>query len=146
MAATSLGATEFIRQLDEAVATRDDESRCLNVKKVLIDAVAGSGLTLPAAYLEPIPERYARRLLHRDPATRPAMAGAARLLTRATAPGVTPVAAVPADDPPAPPRRRRSRLAYAGTALVLTAAAVVAATSIPPGREPTSAAAQLALR
>src|SRR6187399_2505751 len=67
MAAAALNATEFIRRLDEAVITRDDESRCLNVKQVLIDAVSGSGLTLPAPYLEPIPERYARRLLHRDP-------------------------------------------------------------------------------
>jgi predicted metal-dependent enzyme (double-stranded beta helix superfamily) len=70
MAATTLNATDFIRQLDQAVATRDDESRCLNVKKVLVDAIGGRRLTLPAPYLEPIPERYARRLLHRDPQNR----------------------------------------------------------------------------
>ena len=70
MAPATVNATEFIRRLDEAVATRDDESRCLNVKNVLIDAVSGNRLTLPAAYLEPIPDKYARRLLHRDPQNR----------------------------------------------------------------------------
>jgi predicted metal-dependent enzyme (double-stranded beta helix superfamily) len=67
MAPAGLNATDFIQRLDEAVATRDDESRCLHVKQVLIDAITGSRLTLPAPYLEPVPERYARRLLHRDP-------------------------------------------------------------------------------
>jgi len=65
--AAALNATELIRQLDEAVATRDDESRCLNVKKVLIDSVSDGRMTLPAAFLQPVPDRYARRLLHRDP-------------------------------------------------------------------------------
>ena len=64
---TVINETELIRRLDEAVATRDDESRCLNVKKVLIDAVTGGHMTLPAAFLAPAPDRYARRLLHRDP-------------------------------------------------------------------------------
>ena len=67
MVPASLNETDLIRRLDEAVVTRDDESRCLNVKNVLIDAVSGGRMTLPAAFLEPMPDRYARRLLHRDP-------------------------------------------------------------------------------
>ena len=67
MATSSMNETELVRRLDEAVATRDDESRCQNVKKVLIDAVSGGKMTLPAAFLQPVPDRYARRLLHRDP-------------------------------------------------------------------------------
>ncbi len=65
-----LNATELIRRLDDAVAARDDESRCLHVKQVLIDAVTGGRMSIPAPYLEPMPDRYARRLLHRDPAGR----------------------------------------------------------------------------
>jgi predicted metal-dependent enzyme (double-stranded beta helix superfamily) len=68
--AASSDATELIRRLDEAVAVRDDESRCRNVKQALVEVVMGGGLSLPAPFLEPAPDRYARRLMHRDPAGR----------------------------------------------------------------------------
>ncbi|MFT7873169.1 MULTISPECIES: serine/threonine-protein kinase [Amycolatopsis] len=132
----SLGATLYTA-LEGRPPFGTDENQLALLKRV------GAGAITPPATSGPVTDTVLR-LLHRDPAARPAMAGAARLLTRATAPGVVPVA-VPAEDAPAPVRRRRrSRLAFAGTALALTAAAVVAATAIPPGREPASAAAQLA--
>jgi predicted metal-dependent enzyme (double-stranded beta helix superfamily) len=60
----------LIGRLDEAIADADDESCCRKVKQALIDAVDGGRFTLPSPYLEPTPDRYARRLLHRDPAGR----------------------------------------------------------------------------
>ncbi|MFC5096026.1 serine/threonine-protein kinase [Amycolatopsis plumensis] len=132
----SLGATLYTA-LEGRPPFGTDENQLALLKRV------GAGAITPPATSGPVTDAVLR-LLHRDPAARPAMAGAARLLTRATAPGVVSVAA-PAENAPAPVRRRRrSRLAFAGTALALTAAAVVAATAIPPGREPASAAAQLA--
>ncbi len=132
----SLGATLYTA-LEGRPPFGTDENQLALLKRV------GTGTVTPPVTSGPVTDAVLR-LLHRDPVARPTMAGAARLLTRATAPGVVPVAA-PADSVPAPERRRRSRLAFAGTALALTAAAVVAAaTSIPPGREPASAAAQLA--
>ncbi|ADJ44990.1 serine/threonine protein kinase [Amycolatopsis mediterranei S699] len=131
----SLGATLYTA-LEGRPPFGTDENQLALLKRV------GAGAVTPPVTSGPVTDAVLR-LLHRDPAARPAMAGAARLLTRATVPGVAPVAA-PADRAPAPARRRRSRVAFAGTALALTAAAVVAATSLPPGREPASAAAQLA--
>ncbi len=131
----SLGATLYTA-LEGRPPFGTDENQLALLKRV------GGGQITPPATSGPVTDVVVR-LLHRDPAARPAMAGAARLLTRATAPGVAPVV-TPADAEPVPTRRRRSRVAFAGTALVLTAAAVVAATTIPPGREPESAAAQLA--
>lgn len=58
--------TELVRRLDEAV-TGDDVSCCRNVKRVLSEFISAGGLTLDPAYLAPAPDRYARRLLHRDP-------------------------------------------------------------------------------
>ncbi|WIX89952.1 serine/threonine-protein kinase [Amycolatopsis sp. DG1A-15b] len=131
----SLGATLYTA-LEGRPPFGTDENQLALLKRV------GAGAITPPATSGPVTDAVLR-LLHRDPAARPAMAVAARLLTRATTPGVVSVAA-PADSAPAPVRRRRSRVAFAGTALALTAAAVVAATTIPPGREPASAAAQLA--
>ncbi len=132
----SLGATLYTA-LEGRPPFGTDENQLALLKRV------GTGTVTPPVTSGPVTDAVLR-LLHRDPVARPTMAGAARLLTRATAPGVVPVAA-PADSVPAPVRRRRSRPAFAGTVLALTAAAVVAATtSIPPGREAASAAAQLA--
>jgi predicted metal-dependent enzyme (double-stranded beta helix superfamily) len=58
---------ELIRRLDQAVAIRDDEARCQNVKRVLVDVVNGGEQFIDAPFLQPTPDRYARRLLHRDP-------------------------------------------------------------------------------
>jgi 3-mercaptopropionate dioxygenase len=65
--ADTLNAADLIRRLDAAVAVRDDETCCRNVKQALIDAVTSGALSLPAPMLEPAPDRYARRLMHRDP-------------------------------------------------------------------------------
>src|SRR5262249_41962768 len=63
-------ADELIRRLDEATSAPDDATRCRNVKRVLIDVVSSGEQFIPAPYLEPAPDRYARRLLHRDPGGR----------------------------------------------------------------------------
>jgi predicted metal-dependent enzyme (double-stranded beta helix superfamily) len=58
---------ELIRRLDEAVAVRDDATRCRNVKRVLTDVVNSGEQFLDPPMLAPTPDCYARRLLHRDP-------------------------------------------------------------------------------
>jgi predicted metal-dependent enzyme (double-stranded beta helix superfamily) len=58
---------ELIQRLDQAVGVADDAIRCRNVKKVLEDVVASGGSFVPELFLKPAPDRYARRLLHRDP-------------------------------------------------------------------------------
>ncbi|WP_410592411.1 serine/threonine-protein kinase [Amycolatopsis sp. lyj-23] len=130
----SLGATLYTA-LEGRPPSGTDENQLALLKRV------GAGHLLPPATSGPVTDAVLR-LLHRDPAARPDMAGAARLLTRATAPVVAPVAS--AVRAPARARRRRSRVVFAATAVVLTAAAVVTATATPSGRGPASAAAQLA--
>jgi predicted metal-dependent enzyme (double-stranded beta helix superfamily) len=68
--ATSTGLAELIQRLDAAVAQRDDEVRCQNVKRVLSEAVASNSEFLDFPFLQPAGDRYARRLVHRDPAGR----------------------------------------------------------------------------
>ncbi len=70
MQAHSAKVDELIRRLDEAVAERDDENRCRCVKAVLEDVVASGREFIDAPFLAPAPDRYARRLLHRDPQDR----------------------------------------------------------------------------
>jgi len=55
------------RRLDEAMIPRDDAGRCRGVKKVLEETFAAGTEFLDARFLAPNPERYARRLVHRDP-------------------------------------------------------------------------------
>jgi len=61
---------ELIRRLDAAVAAPDDAARCRAVKDVLVDVVSSGGAFVPHSFLKPAADRYARRLLHRDPAGR----------------------------------------------------------------------------
>jgi len=61
---------ELIRRLDQAMAPGDDAARCQNVKRVLCDIVASGEGFVDAPFLAPATDRYARRLLHRDPAGR----------------------------------------------------------------------------
>ena len=61
---------ELIHRLDEAVAVRDDAACCRRVKQVLTDVIGRGERFLDAAFLRPAPDRYARRLVHRDPAGR----------------------------------------------------------------------------
>lgn len=58
---------ELIALLDEAVDTDDDCQRCKNVKNVLHEIVESERDFISDPFLQPAPERYARRLLHRDP-------------------------------------------------------------------------------
>ncbi|MGH7729775.1 MAG: cysteine dioxygenase [Candidatus Eiseniibacteriota bacterium] len=62
--------TELIRRLDQAVATSDTDQLCRNVKAVLADVVSSGEQFVDAPYLMPAPDKYARRLMHRDPAGR----------------------------------------------------------------------------
>lgn len=61
---------ELIRQLDAAVTTEDDEVRCRGVKQVLTAITQDGAEFLDPFFLRPAADRYARRLLHRDPAGR----------------------------------------------------------------------------
>lgn len=61
---------ELIRQLDDAMEIRDDAGRCRLVKKILEQTFAAGTEFLDSKYLVPDPERYARRLVHRDPQNR----------------------------------------------------------------------------
>jgi predicted metal-dependent enzyme (double-stranded beta helix superfamily) len=61
---------ELIRQLDDAMTPRDDAGRCRLVKKVLEQSFAAGTEFLDPKFLAPNPERYARRLVHRDPQNR----------------------------------------------------------------------------
>ncbi len=58
---------ELIQRLDEAMRPADDAARCQNVKRVLSDVVASGDSFIEPPFLVPAADRYARRLLHRDP-------------------------------------------------------------------------------
>jgi predicted metal-dependent enzyme (double-stranded beta helix superfamily) len=60
----------LIRRLDDVVRSGDDESRCRQVKQLLANAMATRAITLDPEWLRPATDRYARRLLHLDPARR----------------------------------------------------------------------------
>jgi predicted metal-dependent enzyme (double-stranded beta helix superfamily) len=68
--AGSAKTNELIRRLDEAVNAPDEFQLCANVKRVLTEVVKSGGEFVDAALLAPAPDRYARRLMHRDPAGR----------------------------------------------------------------------------
>jgi predicted metal-dependent enzyme (double-stranded beta helix superfamily) len=57
----------LISRLDDAVATECVEGRCDKVKSILEEVFRSGEDLLPDHYTAPDPERYARRLLHRDP-------------------------------------------------------------------------------
>ncbi len=68
---TATGRTdELVRRLDEAVDTDCVHGRCDKVKAILEDVFRSGEPFLAPEFLEPDPERYARRLVHRDPAGR----------------------------------------------------------------------------
>ena len=60
----------LIRQLDDAVRSEDDETRCQRVKLLLANAMQSGAITLEPEWLKPAAGRYARRLLYLDPARR----------------------------------------------------------------------------
>ena len=59
--------SELLRRLDQAVMTDDVNVLCRGVKRVLAEVVASHDELLGAPFLRTAPDRYARRLLHRDP-------------------------------------------------------------------------------
>lgn len=61
---------ELVRRLDTAMTPRDDAGRARAVKDVLEQTFAEGCDFLPDTFLAPNPERYARRLVHRDPDNR----------------------------------------------------------------------------
>lgn len=63
------GQEQLIDRVRGAVALADVEATCERVKHDLEDLVRDGGLRLEARFGQPLPDRYARRLLYRDPAT-----------------------------------------------------------------------------
>ena len=61
---------ELVRRHDDAMSPVDDAGRCRAVKTVLEEMFAAGTDFLAPEFLVPDPERYARRLVHRDPANR----------------------------------------------------------------------------
>ncbi len=70
MTARPAKADELIRRLDQAVDTKDTDVLCRNVKRVLADVVSSGEQFVDSALLRPAPDKYARRLMHKDPAGR----------------------------------------------------------------------------
>jgi len=70
MTARPAKVDELIRRLDQAVATDDIDQLCRNVKAVLAEVVSSGESFVDAAFLEPAADKYARRLMHRDPSGR----------------------------------------------------------------------------
>lgn len=66
----SMELQELIRRIDEAVEMEDHAERCTRVKQALSDVVSDGNSFLPESYLKPASEKYARRLLHKDPGGR----------------------------------------------------------------------------
>jgi 3-mercaptopropionate dioxygenase len=63
-------ADELIRRLDQAVDTQDTDQLCRNVKRVLAEVVSSGEQFVDPAFLKPAPDKYARRLMHKDPSGR----------------------------------------------------------------------------
>jgi predicted metal-dependent enzyme (double-stranded beta helix superfamily) len=61
---------ELVRRLDDSMTPPDDAGRCRAVKRVLEESFAAGTDFLDPKFLVPNPERYARRLVHRDPQDR----------------------------------------------------------------------------
>ncbi len=59
---------ELIARIDGAMTPPDDAGRCRAVKAVLEDVMSKGVDFLDPSFLVPNPERYARRLVHADPA------------------------------------------------------------------------------
>lgn len=64
------GLAELIGRLDRSVAAGDAGAITAAVKRDLEHVLGAGRLALPAEFIVPRPDGYARRLLHRDPAGR----------------------------------------------------------------------------
>lgn len=59
--------SSLIRRLDDAVSARDTDTVCQRVKEALADTIGGERDIFDPALLRPGRDRYARRLVHKDP-------------------------------------------------------------------------------
>lgn len=66
----SAAVTDLIRRIDKAVEHQDPELICRDIKAVLADVINHDHEFLDPRFLKPRSDRYARRLLHKDPAGR----------------------------------------------------------------------------
>lgn len=64
---------ELVTRLDATMDVQDCTVRCHLVKDILHDITESGGDFIPAEFLQPAPDKYARRLVHRDPALRYSM-------------------------------------------------------------------------
>src|SRR6478735_3241181 len=61
------GLADLIARLDRSVQAGSSQAITAAVKADLEHVLGSRALTLPAAMMQPLPDHYARRLLHRDP-------------------------------------------------------------------------------
>lgn len=57
----------LVRRLADVATTGDAKGVCAGIKSVLIEELGQKRITLPEAFLRPVPEGYARRRLFLDP-------------------------------------------------------------------------------
>ena len=57
---------ELVRQLDRAVELGDVHRTTAAIKRTLSDLIRAGEIVLPPKFFAPLPDTYARRLLHRD--------------------------------------------------------------------------------
>ena len=60
----------FIQRLDQAVSRGEVRAICEGIKRALVETVSADAELLPVSFLQPSTQKYARRLLHKDPAGR----------------------------------------------------------------------------
>lgn len=67
---SAIGADELVRRLDAAVSAGDVETITRRVRSEIEDVLQPGRLRLDERFRRTLPDHYARRLLHRDPARR----------------------------------------------------------------------------
>ena len=60
------GVENLVERLESALEAPTDHARAYAVKDVLSGMIGAGEVRLPASFVAPLPDRYARRLLHRD--------------------------------------------------------------------------------
>ena len=67
---SAIGADELVRRLDAAVSAGDVETITRRVQSEIENVLQPGRLRLDERFRQTLPDHYARRLLHRDPARR----------------------------------------------------------------------------
>lgn len=57
----------LVQRLESALSSQEPAAICEQVKRALTDELRGVQNLVPDHFLEPVPDRYARRLVHKDP-------------------------------------------------------------------------------